>query len=194
MSILRVLQQMTSPSFGMMCSNSQLAGAHPFLSLFSLFCHRHQMECFLFSELRIFSLSSSLFAWFSGTPFLSFVFYLFFCWIFAVVLVCCLGIRFQKWLLDIIYHHILHQLLRWCLPDLGGFTLCTSCPSVRLCPMAPFGMMCSNSQLTSAHPCLSLFIFSCHRHHMGCFLFSDLNISFNYRIFAPISPPPPPLI
>ena len=152
------------------------------------------MECFLFSELRIFSLSSSLFAWFSGTLYLSFVFYLFFCWIFAVVLVCCPRIRFQKWLLDIIYHHILHQLLRWCLPDLEGFTLCTSCPPVRLCPMAPFGMMCSNSQLTSAHPFLSLFIFSCHRHHMGCFLFSDLNISFNYRIFAPISPPPPLLI
>ena len=70
------------------------------------------MECFLFAELRIFSLSSSLFAWFSSTPFLSFVFYLFFCWIFAVVLVCCLGIRFQKWLLDFIYHDILHQLLR----------------------------------------------------------------------------------
>ena len=30
--------------------------AHPFLSLFIFFCHHHHMECFLFSDLRIFSL------------------------------------------------------------------------------------------------------------------------------------------
>ena len=109
--ILRVLQQVTLPSFGMMCSISQLASAHPFLSLFIFFCHHHHMECFLFSDLRIFLLSLPLCAWLSSTPFLSFVFYLFFCWIFAVVLVWCLGTRFHKWLLDFIYHYILHQLL-----------------------------------------------------------------------------------
>ena len=56
------------------------------------------------------------------TPFLSFIFYLFFCWIYAIVLVWCLGIRFHKWLLDFIYHHIPHQLLRSCLPGMGAFT------------------------------------------------------------------------
>ena len=119
MGILRVLQQVTLPSFGMMCSNSQLTSAHLFPSLFIFFCHQYQMECFLFSDLRIFSLSLPLCEWFSSTPFLSFVFYLFFCWIFAVVLVWCLGIRFHEWLLHFIYHHILHQLLRSCLPGLG---------------------------------------------------------------------------
>ena len=54
MGILRVLQQVTLPSFGMMYPNSQLASAHPFLSLFIFFCHHHHMECFLFSNLRIF--------------------------------------------------------------------------------------------------------------------------------------------
>ena len=53
MSIYEVLQQVTLPSFGMMCSNSQLVSAHPFQSLFIFFCH---MEYFLFSDLRIFSL------------------------------------------------------------------------------------------------------------------------------------------
>ena len=37
-------------------------------------------------------------------------------------------------------------------------------------------MMCSNRQLTSAHEFLSLFIFFCHCHHMGCFFLSDLRI------------------
>ena len=119
MAILRVLQQVTLPSFGMTCSNSQLTSAHPFLSLFIFFCHRYHMECFLFSDLKIFLLSLPLCAWFSSTPFLSFVFYLFFCWIFAAVLVWCQGIRFHKWLLDFIYHHSLHQLLRSCLSALG---------------------------------------------------------------------------
>ena len=64
------------PSFGMMCSNSQLTSAHPFLSLFIFFCHRHHMECFLFSVLRIFLLSFPLCAWFPSTPFLSFIFYI----------------------------------------------------------------------------------------------------------------------
>ena len=155
MGILRVLQQVTLPSFGMMCSISQLTSAHPFLSLFIFFCHRHHMECFLFSDLRIFSLSLPLCAWCSSTPFLLFVFYLFFCWIYAVVLVWCLGIRFHKRLIDFICHHILYQLLRSinsrpsgenvnfafcllrsCLPGLGALTLCTSWPSIRLCPMA----------------------------------------------------------
>ena len=105
--------------FGMMCSNSQLTGAHPFFSLFIFFCHRHHMECYIFLDSRIFSLSLPLSAWFSSTPFLSFVFYLFFCWIYAGVLVWCLGIRCHKWLLEFIYHHILYQLLRSCLPGLG---------------------------------------------------------------------------
>ena len=73
MGILMVLQQVTSPSFEMTCSNSQLTGAHPFQCLFTFFCHRHQMEWFLFWDLRIFSLSLPLCAWFSSTPFLSFV-------------------------------------------------------------------------------------------------------------------------
>ena len=51
-----VLQQVTLPSFGMMCSISQLTAAHLFLSLFIFFCHRHHMEYFLFSDLRIYLL------------------------------------------------------------------------------------------------------------------------------------------
>ena len=43
-----------SLSFGMMCSNSQLTGAHPFLSLFIFFCYRLHLDCFLLSDLRIF--------------------------------------------------------------------------------------------------------------------------------------------
>ena len=54
MGILGALQHVTLPSFGMMCSISQLTGAHPFLSLFFFSCHRHHMECFLFSDLRSF--------------------------------------------------------------------------------------------------------------------------------------------
>ena len=50
------LRQVTLPPFGMMCSNNQLTSAHPFLSLFIFFCHHHHMKCFLFSDLRIFSL------------------------------------------------------------------------------------------------------------------------------------------
>ena len=46
---------MTLPLFGIMCSNSQLTGSHPFLRLFIFFCHHHHMECLLFSDLRIFS-------------------------------------------------------------------------------------------------------------------------------------------
>ena len=79
------------------------------------------MECFPFLDLRIFSPSLPLLVWFSSTPFLLVIFYLFFCWIYAVVLIWCLGIRFHKWLPDFIYHHILHQLLRSCLPGLGPF-------------------------------------------------------------------------
>ena len=86
------------------------------------------MECFLFSDLRICLPSLFLCAWSSSIPFLPFVFYLFFCWIYAVVLVLCLGIRFQKWLPDFIHHCILHQLLRSCLPGLRAFTLCTYLP------------------------------------------------------------------
>ena len=44
------------PSFGMMCSISQLTSAHPFLSLYIFFCYCHHIECFLFSDLRIFLL------------------------------------------------------------------------------------------------------------------------------------------
>ena len=55
--------------------------AHPFLSLLIFFCHHHHMECLLFSDLRTFSLSFPLCEWFSSTPFLSLVYYLFFCWI-----------------------------------------------------------------------------------------------------------------
>ena len=44
--------------------------AHPFLYLFIFFCHHHHMECLLFSDLRIFSLSFTLCEWFSSTPFL----------------------------------------------------------------------------------------------------------------------------
>ena len=99
-----------------------------FLSSFIFFCHRHHMECFLFSDLRICLPSLFLCAWSSSIPFLPFAFYLFFCWIYTVVLVLCLGIRFQKWLPDFIYHCILHQLLRSCLPGLRAFTLCTYLP------------------------------------------------------------------
>ena len=108
----------------MMCSISQLTSAHPFLTLFIFFCHRHHMECFHFLDLRIYLLHLPLCAWFSSAPFLPFLFYLFVCWIYAVVLVWCLRIRFHKWLLDLIYHHILYQLLRSCLPSLEDFTSC----------------------------------------------------------------------
>ena len=70
--------------------------ARPFLSLFILFCRHHHMECLLFSDLRIVSLSFPLCEWLSGTPFLLLVYYLFFCWIFEVALVWCLGIKFYK--------------------------------------------------------------------------------------------------
>ena len=76
------------------------------------------MECFPFSALRIFSLSIPLCEWLTSTPFLLLVYYLFFCWIFAVALVWCLRTKFHKWLLDFICHHILHQYSRsW---DLTG--------------------------------------------------------------------------
>ena len=39
--------------------------------------------------------------------------------------------RFHKWLLDFIYHHILHQLLRSCLPCLGAFTWVLACAGAR---------------------------------------------------------------
>ena len=78
------------------------------------------MGCFSFSDLRIFSLSIPLCEWLTSTPFLLLVYYLFFCWIFAVALVWCLGIKFHKSLLDFICHHILHQHSRSCLPDLGA--------------------------------------------------------------------------
>ena len=54
------------------------------------------MECFPFSDLRIFSLSIPLCEWLTSTPFLLLVYYLFLCWIFAVALVWCLGIKFHK--------------------------------------------------------------------------------------------------
>ena len=64
--------------------------------------HVHHMECLPFSDLRIFSLSIPLCEWLTSTPFLLLVYYLFFCWIFAVALVWCLGIKFHKWLLDFV--------------------------------------------------------------------------------------------
>ena len=54
MGILRFLQQVTLPSIGMMCSNSQLISAHPFPNLFIFFSHHH-MECFLFPDFRMLS-------------------------------------------------------------------------------------------------------------------------------------------
>ena len=120
MGILRVLQQVTLPSFGMMCLNSQLTVHIRSWGLFIFFCHHHHMECFPFSDLRIFSLSIPLCEWLTSTPFLLLVYYLFFCWIFAVALVWCLGTKFHKWLLDFICHHVLHQHSRSCLPDLGA--------------------------------------------------------------------------
>ena len=64
--------------------------------LFIFFCHHLHMECFPFSDLRIFLLSIPLCEWLTSTPFLLLFYYLFFCWIFAVALVWCLGIKFQK--------------------------------------------------------------------------------------------------
>ena len=52
---IRVLQQVTLPSFGMMCLNSQLT-----------------------VHIRIFSLSFPLCEWFSSTPFLSLVYYIYY--------------------------------------------------------------------------------------------------------------------
>ena len=49
--------------------------AHLFLSLFIFFCHNRHIECLLFSDLRIFSLSFPLCEWFSSTPFFSLVYY-----------------------------------------------------------------------------------------------------------------------
>ena len=51
--------------------------AHPFPSSFTFFCHHHHMECLLFSDLRTFSLSFPLCEWFSSTPFLSLVYYIY---------------------------------------------------------------------------------------------------------------------
>ena len=106
MGILSVLQQATLPSFGMTFLNSQLTVYIRSSVLFIFFCHH--MECLLFSDLRIFSLSFPLCEWLTSTPFLLLVYYLFFRWIFAVSLVWCLGIKFHKWLLDFICQHILH--------------------------------------------------------------------------------------
>ena len=84
------------------------------------FCHHHHMECLPFSDLRIFLLSIRLCEWLTRTPFLLLVYYLFFCWIFAVALVWCLGIKFHKLLLDFICRYILPQHSGSCLPDLGA--------------------------------------------------------------------------
>ena len=120
MGILSVLQQVTLPSFGMTCLNSQLTVHIHSSVLFIFFCHYHHMEFLLFSDLRIFSLSFPLCEWLTSTPFLLLVYYLFFCWIFAVALVWCLVIKFHKCLLDFICHHILHHHSRSCFPDLGA--------------------------------------------------------------------------
>ena len=66
------------------------------LNFIIFFCHHLHMEWFPFSDLRIFSLPILLFEWLTSTPFLLLVYYLFFCWIFAVALVWCLGIKFHK--------------------------------------------------------------------------------------------------
>ena len=52
--------------------------AHPILSLFIFFCHHHHMKCLHFSDLRIFSLSFPLCEWFSSTPFLLLVYYVYY--------------------------------------------------------------------------------------------------------------------
>ena len=71
--------------------------AHPFLSfIYFLLPSPSHGVCFPFSGLRIFSLSIPLCESLTSTPFLLLVYYLFFCWIFAVVLVWCLGIKFHK--------------------------------------------------------------------------------------------------
>ena len=75
MGILRVLQQVTLPSFGMMCLNSQLTVHFRSSVLFIFFCHHHHMECLPFSDLRIFSLSIPLCEWLTSTPFLLLVHY-----------------------------------------------------------------------------------------------------------------------
>ena len=48
MSILEVLQQVTLPSFGMMCSSSQLTSAHLLVSLFIFFCHCHHILMYIY--------------------------------------------------------------------------------------------------------------------------------------------------
>ena len=119
MGILRILKQVTLPSFGMMCLNSQLTVHTRSLVIFIFFCHHHHMECLLFSDLRIFSLSFPLCEWLTSTSFLLLVYYLFFRWIFAVALVWCLEIKFHKWLLDFMSPNS-PQHSRSCLPDLGA--------------------------------------------------------------------------
>ena len=93
MGILRVLQQVTLPSFGMRCSNSQLTSAHPFLSLFLfiyLFCLF--LFCFVFI-LFIFILFCFYFVYFYFVLFLFCLFlfcFVFILFIFILLLLFCL--------------------------------------------------------------------------------------------------------